>query len=321
MANSSTSTDRKLLDPAALIKLGRLTLESRQAMVGSVAGKHKSPHRGSSVEFAEYREYMPGDDLRRLDWRAYGRSDRFFIKEFEADTNLRLCMVVDGSGSMLFGDKSNPGNGDSLYSKFEYASRMAALLGFVAIRQGEAAGLTIAAGKSQKSKQKSEQVQLPPRRRPSHLGLIQDALEGFEPRGEGDLAKCLHDLAEESRQRAMVVVFSDLFSDPEELGDAFQHLKFRKHDAIVFHLLEQRELEFSFDATTRFVDLEGGAPVIAEPSTMGRQYLAALEQYFAKLQDGVRKADVDYHRAMIEEAPEDVLGRFLLARMQRRGRA
>lgn len=318
---STTSTNRKLLDPAALVKLGRLTLESRQAMVGSVAGKHKSPHRGSSVEFAEYREYMPGDDLRRLDWRAYGRSDRFYIKEFEADTNLRICMVVDGSGSMRFGAPKNPGNGDTLYSKFEFASRMASLLGFVAIRQGEAAGLTIAAGKDAKGKPKAADVKLPPRRRPSHLGLIQDALEDYQPAGEGDLAETLHGLAEEMRQRAMIIVFSDLFSDPEALGDAFQHLKFRKHDAIVFHLLEQRELEFTFDRTTRFVDLEGGAPVVAEPATMGRQYRLALERYFETLDDGVRKAAVDYHRAMIEEAPEDILGRFLLARMQRRGRA
>jgi uncharacterized protein (DUF58 family) len=318
---STSSTNRKLLDPAALVKLGRLTLESRQAMVGNVAGKHKSPHRGSSVEFAEYREYQPGDDLRRLDWRAYGRSDRFFIKEFEADTNLRVCLVVDGSGSMRYGAPKNPGNGESLYSKFEFASRMASLLGFVAIRQGEAAGLTIASGKQAKGAPKTTDFTLPPRRRPSHLGLVQDALESYHPSGEGDLPATLHTLAEQTKQRAMVIVFSDLFSDPEELGSAFQHLKFRKHDTIVFHLLEQRELEFTFDRTTRFVDLEGGAPIVAEPATMGRQYRIALERYLELLGDGVRKADVDYHRAMIEEKPEDILGRFLLARMQRRGRA
>ncbi len=296
-----------LVDPTALAKIGRLSLESRQAMMGSVAGKHKSPHRGSSVEFAEYREYMPGDDLRRLDWRAYGRSDRFYIKEFEADTNLRLCMIVDASGSMKYGADSEAGR-----TKFEYASRMAALLGFVAVKQGDAAGLTIASA--------TEETYLPPKRRASHVGLLQDALRGREPKGETNLVKALHDIAERNRQRAMVVIFSDLFCDPEELGDCFQHLRFRKHDTIAFHLLERREIDFNFDKTTRFVDLEGGAPVVADPSTVGRQYRMALERYQTDLADVVRKADVDYHLAMLDEAPEDVLARFLVGRSQGKGR-
>ena len=126
----------------------------------------------------------------------------------------------------------------------------------------------------------------------------------------------LHVMAERNRQRAMVVIFSDLFCDPIGLGDCFQHLRFRKHDTIAFHLLERRELDFDFDRTTRFVDLEGGAPVVADPSTVGRQYRAALERYQADLAEVVRKADVDYHRAMLDEAPEDVLARFLVGRSQ-----
>ncbi|MDA1264846.1 MAG: DUF58 domain-containing protein [Planctomycetota bacterium] len=310
---STQPAGHRLLDAAALLKIGRLSLESRQPMQGSVAGKHKSPHRGSSVEFAEYREYMPGDDLRRLDWRAYARSDRFYIKEFEADTNLRLCLVVDGSGSMRYGATSNAGNGDSTLSKFEYASRLAAMLGFVAIRQGDAAGLTVASSGGDKH--------LPPNRRPSHLSLLQDVLESVEPAGETNLIQALHDIAEKARQRAMVVILSDLFCEPDALAECFQHLKFRKHDAIAFHILERRELEFEFDRTTRFVDLEGGAPVVAEPSMMGRHYRAALASYLEGLADGVRKADIDYQRALLDEPPEDVLARFLLGRQQRRGRA
>jgi len=301
----------RLVEPAAIAKLGRMTLESRQPMVGSVSGKHASPHRGSSLEFAEYREYVPGDDLRRLDWRAYGRSDRFYIKEFEADTNLRVCLVVDGSGSMRYGGPGTKGHSaehGARLSKYDFACRMAALFGYVAIQQGEAAGLSLVT--------QDGVNELPPRRRPSHLGLIQDALEGHSPAGETDLAARLHDLAESTRQRAMVVIISDLFTDPGELTAAFQHLKFRKHDTIVFQLLEKRELDFDFERTTRFVDLEGGAPIVAEPATMGRQYRAALAAYFEELHSGVLKSDVDYHRAMIEEAPEDILGRFLLARMQ-----
>ena len=303
----SPTNSMVLLDPTALVKVGRLSLESRQAMQGSVAGKHKSPNRGSSVEFAEYREYMPGDDLRRMDWRAYGRSDRFYIKEFEADTNLRLCMLVDGSGSMEYGAESESG-----LSKFHYASRMAALLGFVAVRQGDAAGLTITA--------EGDETHLPPRRRPSHLSLIQDALRAARPKGETNLVQALHDMAERNRQRAMVVVFSDLFCDPNALGDCFQHLRFRKHDAIAFHLLERREIDFKFDRTTRFEDLEGGAPLVADPSTIGSQYRAALERYQSELADVVSTSGVDYHVAMLDEAPEDVLARFLVGRSQGKGR-
>ena len=298
---------RRLVHPAALQKIGSLTLESRQPMQGSVAGKHRSPHRGSSVEFAEYREYVPGDDLRRLDWRAYGRSDRFYVKEFEADTNLRLCLVVDGSGSMRYGAPDNPGNGDSPMSKLEYAGRMASLLAFVAIRQGDAAGLTVAAARGNRH--------LPPKRRPSHLGVLQDALEDVEAKGDTNLVQSLHEVAERTRQRALVVVLSDLFSDPEELGRAFQHLRHRKHDVVAFHLLERRELEFQFDRTTRFVDLEGGAAIIADPSVMARHYRTALEQYQSGLADAVRRANVDYHRALLDVPPEDVLAQFLLARM------
>lgn len=304
---------RKLLEPEALAKIGRLTLESRQPMQGSVAGKHKSPHRGSSVEFAEYREYLPGDDLRRLDWRAYGRSDRFYIKEFEAETNLRLVMVVDSSGSMRYGHAKNKGNGSSKLSKLEFASRMAALLGFVAIRQGDAAGLAVASGKGV--------THLAPKRRPSHLALLQDKLEALEPSGGTTLEEVLHEVAERTRQRAMIVIFSDFFLDPEKLNGCFQHLRFRKHDVVAFHLLERRELEFDFQSTTRFVDLEGGASYIAEPAHLAKHYAKALADYLEGLADAVRKADVDYHRALLESTPEDVLAEFLLPRMQgRRGR-
>lgn len=307
---STEHAKRRLLDPDALAGLGSMPLVSRQAMQGGVAGKHKSPHRGSSVEFAEYREYMPGDDLRRLDWRAYGRSDRFYVKEFEADTNLRLLLVVDASGSMRYGATSNSGNGDSTYSKFEYASRMAAMLAYVALKQGDAAGLTIASPDADRH--------LPPRRRASHLTQLEDMLTETEPVGETSIVRALHEVAERSRQRAMVVVFSDLFAEPDELADCFAHLRFRKHDAVAFHLLERRELDFEFDRTTRFVDLEGGAPIVTDPSTVARQYQSALDDYFRSLMDGVRKANVDYHQTLLDVAPEESLTRFLISRQQRR---
>ena len=181
-----------------LRRLGNLPLFARVPMMGNVAGRHQSPHRGSSVEFAEYRKYVPGDDTRRLDWRAWGRSDRFYIKEFEADTNLRLSLVVDTSGSMKYG------SGD--ISKLDYARRIAGTLGFIALKQGDAVGLTLAAGK--------RILDLPPKRKPSHLQLVNNALAEATPQGETALPEVLHEVAERIRQRALVVVISDFFVDP-----------------------------------------------------------------------------------------------------------
>jgi uncharacterized protein (DUF58 family) len=165
---------RSFLDAQVLSRLAGLPLSARRPMQGNVSGRHASPHRGSSIEFAEYRKYVPGDDLRRLDWRAYGRSDRFYIKEFEADTNLRCCLVVDTSGSMGFGSKGT--------TKIEYARRLAATLGYLASLQGDAVGLACVAGGIVHS--------VPPRRSPAHLRVVFDLLEQAKPQGKRNLRPC-----------------------------------------------------------------------------------------------------------------------------------
>src|SRR6516164_2437906 len=189
--------NRSFLDAGVLSRLSAVPFESRLPMMGTVSGKHPSPHRGSSVEFAEYRKYVPGDDLRRLDWRAYGRSDRFFIKEFEADTNLRCCLVLDTSGSMDFGTVG--------LTKMEYARRIAGTLGHLALQQGDAVGLTCIADGIVRN--------VPPRRNPAHLMALFDVLEQAAPRGDTQLVPVLHELAETVSQRALIVIISDLFVD------------------------------------------------------------------------------------------------------------
>ena len=168
----------------------------------------------------------PADDLRRLDWRAYGRSDRFFVKEFEADTNLRCCLVVDTSGSMDYGSAGT--------TKIEYARKIAAALGHLALSQGDAVGLSLVADGLVKN--------IPPRRNPAHLSGIFDALEAARPKGKTQLAPILHELAETTRQRALMVILSDFFVEPEVLRGCFQHLRFRKHDVAAFHLLDPQEV-------------------------------------------------------------------------------
>lgn len=295
---------RDFLEPGVISRLANVPLCARLPMLGNVSGRHRSPHRGSSIEFAEYRKYVPGDDTRRLDWRAYARSDRYYIKEFEADTNLRLCLVVDTSGSMAYG-------GPTL-TKLQYAQRIAASLGYLAGRQGDAVGLICA----------SQQVvrDIPPRRNAAHLRNVFDALADAKATGETGLIATLHHVAEKVPQRALVVLISDLFVEPNGLADCFQHLRFRKHDVAVFHLLENAELEFQFDRPIRFVDLEGGSPVLAEPAMIRRQYQAALADYLQGIDQAVREAAIDYHRVSIGEHYGEVLARFLLGRQARRAR-
>ena len=279
-----------------------LPLHARHAMLGSVSGKHRSPVRGSSLEFAQYRKYVPGDDTRRLDWRTWGRSDRFYIKEFEADTNLRLCLLIDASGSMGFGP-----NGAT---RLDYARKLAGTLGYIAAQQGDAVGLWSLAQKA---------VEIPPKRGATHVGLVLDQMAGIQPVGGTTLLAALHDAAEKIRQRALVVILSDFFVPPAELKTAIQHLRFRKHDVAAFHLLDQRELDFDFDRPARFLDMEGGEAVLADPSLIARNYREAVRLYLAEMDELVRTTGVDYHRVKMHERYDDALVRFHLGRIPKRG--
>jgi uncharacterized protein (DUF58 family) len=290
------ATQRDFLDPAALSRLARLELLARWPMDGNVAGRHKSVHRGSSVEFAEHRKYVPGDDPRFMDWRVLARSDRYYLKEFEADTNLRCHLVLDASGSMEFG------------GKFAYARRMAATLGYLAMQQGDAVGLACCATRGA--------ADIPPRRKPAHLKHIFDSLAAVRPAGETNLVASLHELADKIRRRALVVLFSDLFADPEALLHCFRHLRFRKHDLAVFHLLDRSEIDFKFDRPIRFVDMENQSSVVAEPGVIFPRYRAALDAYLERLRRGCREFEVDYRLVLTDEDYEKVLAGFLLSRMR-----
>lgn len=214
----------RFLDNTALSRLLGLPLNARQPMLGSVSGRHRSPVKGSSLEFAEYRKYVAGDDTRRLDWRAWARSDRYYIREFEADTNLRLALIVDGSGSMDYGSGAE--------TRIDYGRKLAGTLAYLAAQQGDAVGLW---GVGQDHRQK-----IPAKRGPAHLKLVFDQLAQLEARGETTILESLHEAAEQISQRALVVVVSDFFVEPGDLKHALQHLRFRRHDIALFHLLDPR---------------------------------------------------------------------------------
>jgi uncharacterized protein (DUF58 family) len=294
---------RSFLDPQAIARLAAVPLCARWPMLGSVSGRHPSPHRGASVEFAEYRKYVPGDDLRRLDWRAYGRSDRFYLKEFEADTNLRCCIVLDTSGSMDFGSDGT--------TKIQYARKLAGTLSYLAVQQGDAVGLYCVAGGVVKN--------IPPRRNPAHLMHVFDVLEQSRPAGPTQLVPVLHELAETVDERALIVIISDLFVEPDALRRSFEHLRFRKHDVAAFHLLDRRELRFDFHRPMRFLDMEGGPSVFAEPNDISDRYHKALEQYLSDVRKLTLELAIDYHRVSLDEDYEKAMMRFLIGRTRTRG--
>ena len=282
-----------------------LPLNSRHPMAGSVSGRHRSQVKGSALEFAQYRKYVPGDDTRRLDWRTWGRTDRYYIKEFEADTNLRLCFIVDTSGSMAYGEEGN--------TRLDYARRIAGTLAYLAAQQGDAVGLY--------SGSKHFEHEIPAKRGPIHLGIIFDQLGQLNANGESGLVSSIHQAAEKISQRALVVIVSDLLFEPEPLREALQHLRFRKHDVALFHLLDRQEVDFDFDRPTRFVDLEGGPSLLADPSLIDRRYREAVTSYFTTIDEIMNHSVIDYHRILLDEPYEQVLARFLMGRNPKTARS
>lgn len=296
----------KYLNHDLLSRLGNLPLEARQSMAGSVSGRHRSANRGSSVEFAEYRKYVAGDDTRRLDWKAYARSDRYYIKEFEADTNLRAYIVMDLSGSMNF-------HPEQVESKYMRACRLAANLAYIAIRQGDAVGLSF----SQEEKDGAV-LHIPASRRPAHLNVLVNQMDTHDPGGETVLPETLHGLAERVGRRALILIFSDLFTNTEELRNAMRHLHFRKHDVAVFHLVDQLEIDFDFDRPIRFVDMEGGGSLITEPDLIADEYRSTVADYLEETRRICTDINADYRLIRTGDSLESVLTGFLMGRQKKK---
>ncbi len=290
----------KYLDAGALARLMAQPLLARFPMEGTVSGHHKSPHRGSSVEFAEYRNYVPGDDIRRLDWRVFGRTDRFYLKEFEAETNLRCYLVLDCSGSMGFTGKTQ--------RKMDYARRLIASLAYLVIHQGDAAGLVCV--------NEHTVCDIPPKRNPAHLRTLLETLDrtDAEPQGSTGLVAALHELAEKVRRRALIIVFSDFFCELDDLVSCFQHLRFQKHDLAVFHLLDRMEIEFKFDRPVRFVDMESSYHLVTEPSLVREEYLEHFNRFLEGLRTACHEFNADYRRVVTDQNFEKVLADFLVER-------
>jgi uncharacterized protein (DUF58 family) len=291
---------KPLLDPAVLAKLGGLKLRVRAITEGVLTGLHRSPHHGQSVEFAEHREYAPGDELRHLDWKAWGKFDRYYVKRYEQETNLRAHLVVDASGSMGFRGK------EDRLSKLEYASALAASMTWLLVRQQDAAGLVIVSDKVVRA--------IPPRAAASHVSNVVAALEQATPAGETRLGAALDWLVENSRRRAVVAVFSDLLDADADVMKRIAQLAKRKHEVTLFHVLDPAELEFPYDDPTLFTSMEDGRSVEATGRDVRRGYLEELSRWLAEVRRAAAEADVDYALCRTDAPLDEVILPFIARR-------
>ncbi len=287
-----------LLDAQTLSKLKGVKVRARAVVEGVLSGLHKSPHQGQSVEFAEHKEYAPGDELKHLDWKAYGKFDKFYVKRFEHETNLRAVMVVDTSGSM--------GYGSGALNKLDVAKVLAATISHLLVRQQDAAGVSLASGGTLR--------EIPPRAAATHLQVVLDTLESAEAKGSTDLASVADQLADKLPRRALVCVFSDFFDDRVDALQRLLALRARKHDVAVFHIVDPAELTFPFDDPTLFLSLEDERRIEVNPREIRSSYLEEFNRFLDATKEACTAADVDYERVRTDEALDQVVLRFLSRR-------
>ncbi len=303
MPSPSASRDLRFLDPAVIARLGTMELKARTVVEGFLSGLHRSPYKGFSVEFAEYRQYLPGDDLSTLDWKVYARSDRHYVKKFEEETNLEAHLLLDTSASMAY-------RGAAPMSKLEYGCVLAASLAFLMNRQRDAAGLIAFDDRIR--------FRLPAGSRRGHLHALMLALERMQAGSTSNVGRPLHQFAEALTKRSLVVLISDLLDDPEPAVRGLRHLKFRGTDVIVFQLLDPNELTFPFRGPSKFRDLESEAEVLAEPSAIRTAYLRELAGLTLRYDRELRGAGIDFVQLDTSQPLDFALLAYLGARQRRK---
>jgi uncharacterized protein (DUF58 family) len=264
------------IDPKALAKIDSLELLARTVVEGFINGLHRSPNLGASMDFAEHRAYMPGDDLRRIDWRLFGRSDRYFVKEFEADTNTNLLLLLDVSASMGFASAG--------ISKLQYAKYLASCLGYFSSRQRDRVGLA--------TFENTIVDYVPPAAK--HLPIVLQTIARAKPEGQSNIDAALRAIAEHARRRQIVVIISDLYDEPERVVRAVARLRNRGNDLIVLQVLDPAELELPFDDAANFEDMETGEAIPVVPGLLRDQYRTLVQEHTATLRRLMREERIDY---------------------------
>ena len=291
---------RNYLDFDILARIDNMQMLAKVVVEGFLLGLHRSPYRGFSVEFAEYRQYSPGDEIRHIDWKVYGKTDRFYIKQFEEETNLTCYILLDASASMGFKGKE-----DGL-SKLEYGCYLTACLSYFMMRQRDATGLMIFDDKVR--------TVLPPRLRQTHLRRILSELENCQPGGDTNIGRPMHDLAESMKRRGLIVLISDLMDSAEGVLSALQHFRFIGHDIIVFHVMDSAELTLPYDTMTEFTDLETRQKMLVSPEGIRSAYLAEVRKFLSEYEKGCADVNADYKLFDTTKPLELALSEYLFRR-------
>jgi len=294
----------KFLDPKVLNKITRLDLKARHIVEGFMGGMHKSPYHGFSVEFAEHREYAPGDDLKHLDWKVFGRTDRLFIKEYELETNLRSHILIDTSESMDYGSKET--------TKLELASHIAASMAYLVLRQQDSVGMVCF--------DKEVKTFIPTSSSMGHLRPILGTLASSSAQNKTDLGIVLNTLAERIQRRGLIILISDLFDKPETILKSLQHFSHKRHDVIVFHVLDEYELTFPFERMTLFEGLEEYPKQLVDPRSLRKAYLEEVNKFCEEMRKGCVKQMIDYVRISTDQDLDVELTKYLAGRLSIRGK-
>jgi uncharacterized protein (DUF58 family) len=298
---ATTTEEKRYLDPKTLDKIKRLDVRARLVVEGFITGQHKSPYHGFAVEFATHREYVPGDDIKHIDWKVWSKTDRFYIKEYEEETNLKCTILLDCSKSMRYGETSG-------WSKFDYGATAAACLAFLLQQQQDAVGLVTFNNKVQRN--------LPASSHPSHLKLILHELQQTQPDDQTDVGDVFDELARQIRRRGLVVLISDLFVDTDTLANALQQFRLRRHEVVVMHVMHDDELTFPFQDNTLFRGLELPVQLHTEPRALRRSYLEAVERFRERVRKACATAGIDYVLMSTKDPLDAVLSSYLAFRQK-----
>ena len=275
-----TADYRKYLDPETVSKLKGMELKARMVVEGFIAGLHKSPYHGFSVEFAEHRQYMPGDNIRDIDWKVYAKSDRYYIKQYEEETNLKAYLLMDCSASMAYR------SGDRI-PKLDYAGLLAGALSYMMLRQRDAVGLV--------TFDETIRRYIPPRSKSGHLHVLLTEVAAQTPSLKTNIATALHEMAERIKRRGLVILLSDLLDEANQIISGLKHFRYNQHEVIVFHILDPRERDFAFPREAIFKDMETGEEITTLPYQMKKHFSQAVTAFADQIAYACRQSNIDYH--------------------------
>ncbi len=289
----------KYLEPEALARVKNLSLVARGVVEGSMTGLHASPYKGFSVEFAEHREYTPGDDPRHLDYKMFARTERLYIKQYEEETNMRVQILLDTSGSMGYRHAAK-------ITKYDYGACLTAILSYLMTRQQDSVGLT--------TFDTQMRIDMPARSSPRHFNEMMHQLEQIQPAGETGIAETLHVLANRFKKRCLIVLISDLYDEPDAVMRALHHFRHRRHEVIVFQVFDKAEIDFPFTDTVAFTDLETNERIQVDPAYVRDAYKAEIEQFIESYRRGCAESNIDYVMTDTTTPYDFMLSRYLAKR-------